>query len=169
MLSPHRKSRLDQRKSATKLGKFLTQCLCSTCFKPRGTECQDRVIQHFFARFKNWHCAANQVYFYKSNSKKSANLSARAAKFSFSKTRKDLKNQFFSTFANAFPFLQRTIIKKKILYLVLFNIFVRPPKWEKLCLLMVKAKTSLILVSLQFKLLNKTKEHILFHVQSCNL
>ena len=52
MLSPHRKSRLNQRKSATKLGKFLTQCLCSTCFKLRGTECQGGVIQHFFARFK---------------------------------------------------------------------------------------------------------------------
>ena len=51
-----------------------------------------------FAIFKNGHNAADQIYFYESNSKTSVNLAERgacAAKFFLSKNLSDLKNNFF--------------------------------------------------------------------------
>ena len=58
------------------------------------------MISHFFSIFENLQVSADQVYFLEFNSKKSAILAecprvARAAKFSFSKSCRDLKNEFF--------------------------------------------------------------------------
>ena len=61
-----------------------------------------------FAIFEHGHYrfATGQVYFYESNSKKSANLAACAlgAKFSQSKNNKDIKNEYFSVEILQFPF-----------------------------------------------------------------
>ena len=67
-----------------------------------------------FAIFENGHYAADQVYFYQSNSKKSANLAACAAKFSHSKNDRDLKmNIAFWKFANKFLLIQEQSLKIK--------------------------------------------------------
>ena len=48
---------------------------------------------HFFVIFENGHIAIYWIYFYELNSQKSANFSARAAKFSFFKNHRDLENE----------------------------------------------------------------------------
>ena len=58
----------------------------------------------FLAIFVNGHYVA-EVYFYESNSRKSATFAAsgaRAAKFSFSKYHRDLQMNFFFFFAKTF-------------------------------------------------------------------
>ena len=76
-------------------------CICRST---AGTHLhQGGVVQHFILIFKNWHYAANQVYFQESNSRKSANLGACKAKFLFFNHR-DLKNKyFFRKFENTVP------------------------------------------------------------------
>ena len=59
-------------------------------------------------------------------------LSACRAKFSLSKSHRDLKKLIFSRkFANTFLLLQRTVAKKKIWNNILFNIFLYAPKMGK--------------------------------------
>ena len=89
---------------------------CHGCFFERTITVELRYSTlNCFLIFENGHYAAGQVYFYKSNSKKSANFTARTAKFSLSKNTGTLKiNILFLKFANTFLFLQRTIAKQKI-------------------------------------------------------
>ena len=57
-----------------------------------------RSEKELFSIIENGHYAqyaADQVYFYKSNSKNSANLETCMAKFSLSKKHRDLKNKKF--------------------------------------------------------------------------
>ena len=61
---------------------------------------QGGVILYFFALFEKQHVSADQVYFYRYNSKRSANFAARervvrAVKFSFLKYCRNLKKYFF--------------------------------------------------------------------------
>ena len=84
-----------------------------------------------FAIFEKGHYATDQVYFYESNSKKSANLNARGKVFFY---HRDHKNEyFFLKFCNYcnFLILQRTIAKKESSKYY-FYIFGGAPKMGKL-------------------------------------
>ena len=88
---------------------------------------QGGVIQNFLAIFENEHYAAYQVYFYKSNSRKSTIFATHARQsFHFQKSQ-TFKIIFFGIFSNTIILLQRTNAKKKFgIYFGL--IFCRPPK-----------------------------------------
>ena len=80
------------------------------------------------AIFENGHYAANQIYFYESNSKKGEICSSRQRKITGV-----LKIDIFVwKCANILILLQRTIEKKKNLEISLVSYFYRPPKLAKL-------------------------------------
>ena len=125
-------------------------------FKSKRVEWLEVVILQFlFLIFKIGHIAVDQMYFQKFIAKKSAIFASRPAharqSFHIQKFTGALKINIFLRFANTFILLQRTIAKKKIRNQVLFNIFLDPPKLEKLILPMVKAKHFFLLLSRQLQ------------------
>ena len=125
---------------------------CHSVQRMRGdTQRYNRVEWFTVLIFKivwTWTIDADQVYFYKFDSKKSAILQWAASKFSFSKITGTLK------FANTFFLHQLELAKKKKGKI---TFYFRPPKWVKWYFWLGLRKNQFLFVSLNFLLLNKLR------------
>ena len=104
----------------------------------------------FFSIFENSHYAAKQLYFYEFNSQKSANLAARAAKFSFPKNQRNLKIIFLKTICKYLPFTSKNNRQKekKIIKIIIFILFL---DFQNLVLDLGKGKINLLKFLFFFK------------------